>query len=249
MEWGVVVAADRGAEWLLSWWWECYSKHHNKPVAFIDFGMSDEAKAWCKERGQLIPFAEQSDFVTPKDKLGIKEQLRWESIYGPKVWDARKTWFKKPLAMLQSPFQRSVWLDLDCEVCRPIDAIFEGIGPGILGAVRVDNRGSYNSGVIVFDKDSGLLRAWADACLKKSKRVIGDENLLSQLIRKNQFPFKELSRDFNWMMGWGYQPDLKIAHWAANWGKFCIETMGGIQTFLKSFELGFSTTEDTESTE
>jgi hypothetical protein len=168
MNWGVVVAADQGAEWLLSWWWECYCLHHKQKVAFVDLGMSEEAKSWCKERGLLIPFNGPSDFVSAKEHVGEKEQKKWEALYGSKVWQARSSWFKKPLAMLQSPFNKSVWMDLDCEVVKPIDAIFEGIGDGMLGAVRVEKRGHYNSGVIVYDKESLLLKAWADVCLKKN---------------------------------------------------------------------------------
>jgi hypothetical protein len=233
-KWGIVVAADREAEWLLSWWWECYSKHHRQSVAFVDFGMSEEAKRWCKQRGLLIPFAGEGDFVAPRECVGERAQKKWEAIYGPKVWQARRSWFKKPLAMLQTPFDQSVWMDLDCEVCRPIDAIFDDIGKEMLGAVCVDQKGNYNSGVIVYQKQAPLLKAWANACLKKHRTCIGDETLLSQLIRKNQYPFKEISREFNWMMGWGYEPNLKIAHWAASWGKLCIETMGGIQRYQKA---------------
>lgn len=231
MEWGSVVAADERAEWLLAWWWQCYSRHHKQTVAFVDFGMSQKAKKWCRKRGILIPLTE-SIFVQPKEQIVLKNQKKWEAIYGPKVWEARPSWFKKPLAMMASPFQKSVWLDLDCEVCQPIDAIFDGIGPGFLGAVKVEKRGHYNSGVIAYDKTSPLLKTWAAACLKKHHTCIGDETLLSQLIRKDHYPFKELSPHYNWMMGWGYHPDLKIAHWAASWGKLCIETMGGIQRYL-----------------
>ncbi|MGH2611947.1 MAG: hypothetical protein ACRDFB_02730 [Rhabdochlamydiaceae bacterium] len=232
MGWGVVVATDQGAEWLLPWWWECYSRHHKQEVAFVDFGMSEEAKNWCQTKGLLIPFVGQSDFVKPKEHVGKKTQKRWEAIYGPNVWKARQNWFKKPLAMLHTPFQKSIWMDLDCEVCKPIDAVFEGINAGVLGAVRVEKRGHYNSGVIVYDKEASLLKAWADACLKKHGSCIGDETVLSGLIGKNRYLFKEIAPEFNWMMGWGYHPDLKIAHWAASWGKLCIETMGGIQNYI-----------------
>jgi hypothetical protein len=235
MEWGVIVAADQGAEWLLPWWWECYSKHHQQPVAFIDFGMSEKGKRWCFEKGLLIPFEGQSDFVLPKERVEKNNQTKWEALYGPTVWQARNSWFKKPQAMLQSPFERSVWMDLDCEVCQPIDAIFEGICAGMLGAVRVARSAHYNSGVIVYDKAAPLLKAWASACLKRHSTCIGDETVLSTLIRHNRYPFKAIGREFNWMMGWGYNPNLKIAHWAASWGKLCIETMGGIQAFLESY--------------
>lgn len=232
MDWGVVVASDQGAEWLLSWWWNCYRKHHTQPVAFVDFGMSEAAKKWCAQNGILIPFAGPCDFVAAKDQVRPKDQLRWEAIYGPTVWQARRSWFKKPLAMLHSPFETTVWLDLDCEVCQPIDAILEGLDSHGLGAVQVTKGAHYNSGVVVYGKKSPLLHAWADGCLKKHRRCIGDETLLSALVRKGGYPFKELDRKFNWMMGWGYHPELVIAHWAASWGKLCIESMGGIQRYL-----------------
>ncbi len=232
MGWGVVVAADQKAEWLLAWWWKCYSHHHNQPVAFIDFGMSDKAKEWCHKKGILIPFTTPPELKVSKESVGKKEQKKWEAIYGPNVWHSRPLWFKKPWAMLQSPFTQSVWMDLDCEVCKPIEGIFTALDPGVLGAVRVGKKGHYNSGVIVYDQNSLLLQAWAEACVKKHASAIGDETILSQLIRKNRYPFKELPPEFNWVMGWGYHPHLKIAHWVASWGKLCIETMGGIQSAL-----------------
>jgi hypothetical protein len=232
MEWGVVVATDQGTEWLLPWWWENYSRHHRQAVAFVDFGMSEEAREWCTERGILVPFAGEKAFVMPRDGVGRGKQMQWEKVYGESVWQARGAWFKKPLAMLQSPFEKSVWMDLDCEVCQKIDGIFEGIGKGVLGAVKVEKGGHYNSGVVVFDNSSLLLQAWAESCLKNHGSVIGDETLLSKIVRSGECPFKEVGREYNWMMGWGYDPQLKVAHWAASWGKLCIETMGGIQKFL-----------------
>lgn len=233
MDWGVVVAADEQAEWLLPWWWNCYTKHHAQKVAFIDLGMSHAAQKWCQQHGIWIPFQGAQDFVLPKQQVTIQNQRHWEKIYGSSVWSARQSWFKKPLAMSMSPFQKSVWMDLDCEVYKPIESIFEGIEKGFLGAVKVSKRGHYNSGVIVYDRDAPLLKAWGQACLKEHGSVIGDETLLSKLIRRNRYPFKEIAPVYNWMMGWGYHPDLKIAHWAASWGKLCIETMGGIQGYTQ----------------
>src|SRR3569832_2184099 len=92
MEWGVVVAADRGAEWLLSWWWGCYSKHHQQPVAFVDFGMSQEARKWCSERGILIPF-EGDTFVQSKEQIDFWFLLLWVSFFGLFVWVAWLCWF------------------------------------------------------------------------------------------------------------------------------------------------------------
>ena len=233
MEWGTIVAADQKIEWLLPWWWGCYSKHQQQTVAFVDLGMSAEAQKWCKEHGIWIPFSGPAHFVQSQKNIHLLYQKRWEKIYGPRVWESRTSWFKKPFAMLQSPFQKSVWMDLDCEVCQSIDLILEGVDTGSLAAVKVDSKGHYNSGVIAYHKEAPLLKAWAEACLKKNGTVIGDETLLTQLIRQNRYLFKELPKVYNWMMGWGYHPDLKIAHWAASWGKLCIETMGGIQGYTE----------------
>lgn len=236
MSWGVVVAADKNIESLLPWWWACYSKHHTERVAFVDLGMTPTAKKWCQKRGIYLEFQGAPDFVLPKEKVSEPKQKQWEKLYGASVWTARSSWFKKPLAMLMTPFEKTIWLDVDCEVCQSIEGIFEGIERDVLGAVCVEEKGHYNSGVIAYGKDSSLLKAWAELCLRKHGSVIGDETLLTEVILKNQHPFKSLDRSYNWMMGWGYHPELKVAHWAASWGKLCIESMGGIQGYLETLK-------------
>lgn len=42
-----MIAADQAAEEFISWWWNHYSRFNGRPVAIVDFGMSEEAKAWC----------------------------------------------------------------------------------------------------------------------------------------------------------------------------------------------------------
>jgi hypothetical protein len=51
---GIIVGCDANQEWLLPWWWDHYCKHNSYPVAFVDFGMSEAALAWCQEKGQCI---------------------------------------------------------------------------------------------------------------------------------------------------------------------------------------------------
>jgi hypothetical protein len=51
------------------------------------------------------------------------------------------------------------------------------------------------------------------------------------LIQTHRAFVRRLDRCYNWTMGWGYHPQIKIAHWVASWGKLCIETLGGIQAF------------------
>ena len=66
---GIVVGADLTQEWLLPWWWSHYSRFNSLPVAFIDFGMSDEMKKWCQERGELIPLPVADIFVAKRKRI------------------------------------------------------------------------------------------------------------------------------------------------------------------------------------
>lgn len=51
---GIIVGCDQGQEWLMSWWWSHYRKHNKYPVTFADFGLSDRARKWCSERGEVM---------------------------------------------------------------------------------------------------------------------------------------------------------------------------------------------------
>ena len=72
-------------------------------------------------------------------------------------WPCRNAWFKKPLACLQSPFEISLWIDLDCEVTGPLDVLYDVYGSSIAMA-RYPQKyipyPIYNSGVIVFRRYS-----------------------------------------------------------------------------------------------
>jgi len=51
---GVITGADSNHEWLLPWWYENLQRHNTLPVAFADFGMSADMRAWCGERGLVL---------------------------------------------------------------------------------------------------------------------------------------------------------------------------------------------------
>ena len=155
---GVIVGLDEGQEWMLDWWWSHYSAENDLPVLFVDFGMSKAARDWCTQHGLLSE-------PTALDCYG---------------------WFKKPLALLESPFRKAIWLDLDCEVRGPLDRLFEFCGDGGIGMTL--DRGSpqpfresmppeapiYNSGVVVFNHGDPVVPQWASMTLALMSDHPGD---------------------------------------------------------------------------
>ena len=51
---GVCVKVGPESEQMLPWWWKHYSKHNSHPVAFMDGGMSEAMREFCKERGVVL---------------------------------------------------------------------------------------------------------------------------------------------------------------------------------------------------
>ena len=175
---GVITGADRQQEWMLPWWWDCYRKYNMLPVAFADFGMTEQACAWCRERGEVFRVEFPEECYVPKSAIPPERIAIWESIYRPeRLWISRKAWFMKPIAMLMSPFSRSVWIDLDCEVRGPLKDIFQqcecesGISEALepeqsmekqvrFGLLKPGQK-LYNSGVVVYKKGALPIQEWA----------------------------------------------------------------------------------------
>jgi len=225
---GVIVGSDAAMEWLLSWWWSRFSKYNAFPVVFADFGMSCEKRAWCEKKGMVIPISQEP----LSGQVPLKRQRQWEKHYTPQVWNSRRAWFQKPLAFLASPFEISLWIDLDCEISGPLDPIFSAFDSDAELALTRDPRKSrwlsYSSGVVAFRKEAPVIAKWADLCLKAHSRYMGDENVLAHLIRKGEGKVQEFPHEFNWMMYNGYNPGALIHHWGGTWGKEYIRKFGGI---------------------
>lgn len=232
---GVLVASDHTIEWLLPWWWKNYSRYNTFPVAFVDLGISSQMVRWCKKKGQLIDLFDLPEFAQQKEQLSSKVIQDWEAIYKGDVWQARKAWFKKPLACLKSPFELTLWMDIDCEVCGPLNPLFAEWGEGIEVALVRDERHveerNFSSGVMLFAKGVPFLERWAELCRKESGQHMGDQNVLTQLLYSGEVAFKELDPIYNWIMYQGYNPAAVIAHWGA-WGKEYLQRFGGIHELL-----------------
>ena len=232
MERGVLVASDSHMEWLLSWWWERYSCCNCFPVVFVDFGMSVEARSWCEERGTVITLEER---VFPSNV-----SAEWANSYGESYLQARQAWFKKPLACLLSPFEKTVWIDLDCEILTSIEPIYQFLEKGKEVAAALDPSGfisdeipaSFNGGVLVFSKDSIIMQKWAGRCLQESDQHWSDDRILSLVIHEFQEKIATLPSAYNWRVSEGVPLYAKIIHWCGEWGKAYIASHGGLKDSL-----------------
>jgi len=236
MKKGILVASDRKTEWLLPWWWKYYSRYNDLPVAFVNFGMTPKMLQWCRKRGRVLSLKGPQDFIQKKNALPEKLAQAWQATYKGDVWQARQAWFKKPLACLQTPFDLTVWMDIDCEVCGSLKPLFKEWQPDIELALVRDERSieehNYSSGVILFSKDAPFLKAWAQACLWENGKFMGDQNVLTELIISRKIPYKELHPIYNWIMFQGYNVSVVVAHWGGSWGKEHIQRFGGLHELL-----------------
>lgn len=212
---GILVGSNARQEWLLSWWWENYHRHNSYPVSFVDFGLSEEKKRWCKERGQLIPLRMPPLFVKDRNEVSPTLVEEWESRFPDLFWESREAWFKKPQACLQSPYKKTIWIDLDCEVVKPLEDLWKlrGIALAKDHAALAPRFPIYNSGVIIFQNNHPLIVEWAKQSIEKNEFFRGDQDLLSQIIAEKKHPICELPAIYNWSVGDGESAEVAIYHW------------------------------------
>jgi hypothetical protein len=225
---GIILGTDITQEWILPWWWDNYSKYNSYPVTFCDFGMTEKAQSWCKERGDLI-YVEDQFFPTENDFTSNSKAWEWQ--YGSRVWTARRAWFKKPQACLKSPYTSTIWVDLDCEIKANLGALFN-LDFGIAKDTLAPELGFtiFNSGVISF-KNRQIIEQWANKCSEMENVFAGDQEILSFVLQKHKID--EISLIWNWSRMGGSNPHAKIIHWHGDIGRQVIEAkMKGWKSLL-----------------
>ena len=108
---GILVGVSQELEHLIPLWFASYKKHNDYPVAFIDFGLSPLLRLLCQELGTLIPLTRTFTDPTEESLLHFRAKYGHGDFLTP-----RRQWLKKPLALLLSPFEQTIWVDIDCEV-------------------------------------------------------------------------------------------------------------------------------------
>ncbi len=244
-ECGIICGCDQSQEWLLPWWWERYRLSNSFPVSFADFGMSETAKRWCREKGELFNVELEATHIKMKHEIDPEAAHYWEQLYGPEVWKARQNWFKKPFALLNSPYRHSIWIDLDCEVLNNVKDLFLACDQHSQLAMvrehktnhlpRFHAEARYNGGVIVAIHGAAIIEKWAEESLKRNHQFWGDDPLLSALIKERRLEIVELPQIYNWRLANGINMGAVIHHWTGTGGKAYIKQYGGIQPAIHSF--------------
>jgi len=208
---GIVVACDQNQEWLLPWWWVHYSAHNCYPVLFVDFGMSERGRAWCRERGVCVPLSGVEGFV--EQPVSPQDAESWEAQISS-ILSVRSALLKKPLALRQSPFALSLWLDLDCQVRGPLDPLFYLLHFGVDFSARKIEVPSltYSSGVVAFRRNSEILELWLKEIVERNDHYIHDEAALTRLLSQDRGSFMQLPSIYNWNPLHGINPQAVILH-------------------------------------
>lgn len=233
---GILVAADERMEWLLPWWWARYSAHNNWPVAFVDLGMSHFGKTFCKEKGLLLSLELDKTFH-PHPLYAEK----WKAISTTVFIENRKRWLQKPFAFLLTPFEQTLWVDLDCEVLASLSPLFalEGdlwLAEETEAALTKEREAQiihedemlYNSGVVLYSSQSPLIQKLVPFVLEKGEQFWSDQHALSRLIYQEKATIGTLPEHYNWRMAQGLNLHAVIVHWVGSWGKEYIRQYGGI---------------------
>lgn len=226
---GIIVGCNQTQEWLLSWWWEHFQRHNRYPVSFVDFGLSEEKRKWCREKGELIALPIPDVFVKDREEVTPSLVKKWEMRFKEDFWAFRKTWFKKPFACLQSPYRRAIWIDLDCEIRGSLQPIFDAQEHPSKIAIAKDGAQHhypfpmYNSGVIAFQRGAPFIQEWANRAFTENGSFPGDQDLLSHTIFDLRLPICELPPIYNWSIKNGSCPEAVIFHWLGAYAKLALQ--------------------------
>ena len=233
---GVLVGADKVEEWLLPWFYTHFRKYNpDCPIAFANFGMSLEAQNWCRDRGALFEVPESpSNTTVPTGFLFQGDLWKERNLHPSSPSAEKKIWFRKSLAIAISPFYRTLWLDLDCQIRGDISPLLSlPLSSGKLGVSPCGSFCSicnlskdllilvekYNSGVLLTEKDSPLLDQWA-SLIDGHLFFRTEEAALSFLIDRNPMQVTQISHLYNWpISNWGENEKAVIHHFLGKEGK------------------------------
>jgi hypothetical protein len=228
---GIIVGSNRAQEWLLPWWWLHYHLYNSYPVSFVNFGdMSKKALDWCKERGEVFSIPHSDEFIVKKGKVDVSKADLWEKIH-PDLWNVRLGWFKKPFALALTPYKKTIWIDLDCQIQGNLAPLFDldlmecklTLAPEADWSQELNRLRQMikppqlvlNSGVIVYEKESPILQQWIEEVQKNNAEHYGDQQALIKCIYESHLSFRPMNRLFNWTVDLGLNPEALILHW---WG-------------------------------
>ncbi|OGN61834.1 MAG: hypothetical protein A3F40_02360 [Chlamydiae bacterium RIFCSPHIGHO2_12_FULL_27_8] len=224
---GILVCLNQKCEWMFLWWYKNVRKFSNLPIMFVDLGMSNDAKSFCKKNGHYF---DGRDFVSYFEKIKPSENLLTflNNHYPKSIFEIRTYWFSKALASIYTIFEETLFLDLDLRVNYPLENIFSNIEKKDLALcyaadvdlgmffyyklISIDEK-IYNSGVIVYKHNSEIILKWSKKAFEESFEFLGDQDVLSRVIYENNSDINILSDKWNYKFKGDEENDVYINHY------------------------------------
>jgi hypothetical protein len=234
-------------ESFIPWWYHNYLKQNSLPVAVVNFGMSDKMLKWCKNIGEVVSVPVSSAHFI-KRKPGIEDLAR---EVGDDMRSICAAFYSKPFGLLQSPFQKTLWIDLDCLVLDNIETAFEfirepyGMAMGVeedrgqpktLGRFKllVPDAVNYSTGVIAYRHKAELIQRWAKEIIEREGDFFGDQDIFCSLVRNLKIKIPLLPKRFNWIVGvYGIDRKAAILHFSGSWKHLCYQL---VQDFYRPID-------------
>lgn len=231
---GIILGVSKELEWMLPWWFHHYNRTNSLPVAVVDFGLTPLGAEFAREKAILIQPELQTSFVKDKKYVSKFAAMSWESAVEGDLWEIRKKWLLKPQAMLNTPFEKTIWIDIDCQINTSLEEVMKNfpkdrekilisaesiVGQQFYHYYGIEDTKVYNSGVVGYYRNSKIINDWNQLCLKENQRFFGDQNALSHLINKNPSCCVELDRKYNFNPFAEEISDPLIIHWVGGRGK------------------------------
>ena len=211
----IMTGFDSNAEWMWDWFIENVRTHSPRTnVLVCDFGMTEAAKR--RINGPVMDLTNTPD----------------------------KGWFNKPIAMINSPAKKTIWVDIDAEVKANVEPLFKLLEPNKLNMVEdkpwTKRRGEtwHNSGVVGFIGKPMILHQWCKAVRENPN--VGDQEVLHSLLNPitrmthiNDLPFEwnvmRLATDHD-----DYKGPIKIQHHTGQKGKDKIKGLMEIRRVMNA---------------
>ena len=194
-----LTGVDTSHEFLLKWWYKKITYHNpDIHITICDFGMSPEVRDWAKTHAD--------HFISyPKHH--------------------KCAWFYKTQSMIDSPYEYTCWLDVDCEVQKPIDDIFNYAEQDKIGLTVDIIRGKWwATGVNLIKGMSPLLKDWH--AIAEKAQVRGDQEALQEIIGKYPQRGNEIIKlplIYQWLRLQLHRkqdnPNKRVVHWTGPIGK------------------------------
>lgn len=208
---GILTGCNEAHEWMLKWWWTHYTKHNDYPVAFCDFGMSKSARLWCEQKGTVLT-PKRHNFMKQPDSTLVS---KWKNLHPDDTTTQRPIWFYKPLLLDATPFDQTIWIDVDAEVKQSLASLFdilnqtqngfaacEDVPRGISlrreqGLLHADEN-AYLAGVIAFTKSSPILKKWVKTCINRNHLFFSEQDALNRTLFEENLSITTLPSRFNY---------------------------------------------------